>query len=255
MLERLPGPEPEPFDAARAEGRQRDRRRACSARASRARRASRPTAVIAAINAAKARVVAADVPSGVNASTGRGRGRGGARGRHRDLPPRQARACGSRPARPTPATSHVIDIGIPRGAPAKPEVGADRRRRAARHAAARVATRRSSPRATCSSSAARSGLTGAPSMAALAAMRAGAGYVTVGAPGKPRAVVHGAAARGDDGRPARDRRRAQPRGGRAGAEGDRPRRRGRARARACRKADGRARRSRWRCSSASTCRS
>ena len=49
-------------------------------------------AVILAINAARARVIAADVPSGVNASHRRGRGLGGARGRHRDVPPGQARA-------------------------------------------------------------------------------------------------------------------------------------------------------------------
>ena len=49
-------------------------------------------AVILAINSARARVIAADVPSGVNASTGEVAGLGRARARDRHLPPGQARA-------------------------------------------------------------------------------------------------------------------------------------------------------------------
>ena len=75
----------------------------------------------------------------------------------------------------------MIDIGIPRGAPGMPEAGLinggvlrDMPRRAA------DSTKFSSGNVFILGGA--SGLTGAPSMAALAAMRAGAGYVTVGAP-------------------------------------------------------------------------
>ena len=76
---------------------------------------------------------------------------------------------------------HVIDIGIPRGAPARPEFGL------IGGAVLRDMPRRSAGSTKFSSGnvfilGGASGLTGAPSMAALAAMRAGAGYVTVGAP-------------------------------------------------------------------------
>ena len=67
--------------------------------------------VIAAINAAKARVIAADVPSGVNASTGEVEGEAVDAIGHRHLPPRQARACGSRPASATRGSSRWSTSG------------------------------------------------------------------------------------------------------------------------------------------------
>jgi ADP-dependent NAD(P)H-hydrate dehydratase / NAD(P)H-hydrate epimerase len=75
----------------------------------------------------------------------------------------------------------VIDIGIPRAAPAKPEVGL------VGSAVLAEVPRRDSASTKFSSGnvfviGGSRGLTGAPTMAALAAARAGAGYVTVAAP-------------------------------------------------------------------------
>ena len=129
----------------------------------------------------------------------------------RDRPRRPSTAaspgCGSRPARRHAGTVDVIDIGIPRGGPAKAEAGL------ISGGVLREMPRRGADSTKFSSGnvfilGGSSGLTGAPSMAALAAMRAGAGYVTVGAPASLELLVHGEAARGDDGRAARDRRRA-----------------------------------------------
>jgi ADP-dependent NAD(P)H-hydrate dehydratase / NAD(P)H-hydrate epimerase len=136
--------------------------------------------VIEAVNAAKAPAVAADIPSGVDATTGDVAGaaiRAVATATfHRAKP-----GLWIRPGKACAGDVEVIDIGIPRGAPAKPEVGligsgvlADVPRR--------------SPESTKFTSGnvfvigGSNGLTGAPAMAALAAMRAGAGYVTVAAP-------------------------------------------------------------------------
>jgi ADP-dependent NAD(P)H-hydrate dehydratase / NAD(P)H-hydrate epimerase len=140
-----------------------------------------PVAVaIEAINAAKPRVVAADVPSGVDASTGEVPG-----------PAVQAVATATfhrakpglwiNPGKTRAGEVEVIDIGIPRGGPARPDIGL-----------IGTAVLRALPRRTPGSTKFTSGnvfviggstgLTGAPTMAALAAMRAGAGYVTVAAP-------------------------------------------------------------------------
>ena len=114
--ERLPGPPPR---AVHGGGARRARRRSstrCSAPGSRARRASRPRGAIAAINDAAGAapvVVACDVPSGVDASTGEVAGAGGAARRHRDLPRGQARAV-DRPRQGACGRGRVVDIGIPR---------------------------------------------------------------------------------------------------------------------------------------------
>jgi ADP-dependent NAD(P)H-hydrate dehydratase / NAD(P)H-hydrate epimerase len=135
---------------------------------------------IGAINAAAARdqavVVACDVPSGVNASTGEIEGVAAA-----------ARATATfHAAKPglwiAPGRAHagdvrVIDIGIPDGGPGDPGVGL------IGDAVAGGIPRRGSDSTkfaagsvlVCGGSL---GLTGAPSMASEAAMRAGAGYVT-----------------------------------------------------------------------------
>ena len=179
MLRRLPGPRPEPFEASRLkraqvivdavlgtgfEGEPRE-----------------PVdAVIAAVNAAKARVVAVDVPSGVNASNGQVEGEAvravATATFHRGKP-----GLWIAPGKQHAGEVDVIDIGIPRAGPVKPEFGLiegsvlrDVPRREA------GSTKFSSGNVLILGGA--SGLTGAPSMAALAAMRTGAGYVTVGAP-------------------------------------------------------------------------
>ncbi len=142
---------------------------------------------IEAINRAEAHVFACDVPSGVDASTGEVSG-----------PAVRARATVTfHAAKPglwiAPGKGHagdvrVIDIGIPSGGPADLQIGliaqraADavprRGRDSTKFAAGSVLVCGGSP-----------GLTGAPCMAAEAAMRAGAGYVTVLAPAGLQAVL------------------------------------------------------------------
>jgi NAD(P)H-hydrate epimerase len=136
--------------------------------------------VIAEMEAARAPVIAADIPSGVDATTGEVAG-----------PAVHCVATATfhrpklglwvRPGKEYAGDVEVVDIGIPRGGPARPEAGL-----------IGSGVLREMPRRTPSSTkfssgnvfiiGGSSGLTGAPSMAALAAMRAGAGYVTVGAP-------------------------------------------------------------------------
>ena len=86
-----------------------------------------------------------------------------------------------RPGKEYAGEVEVVDIGIPRGGPAQPEAGL------ITSGVLREVPRRSAASTKFSSGnvfiiGGSRGLTGAPSMAALAAMRAGAGYVTVGAP-------------------------------------------------------------------------
>ena len=138
-------------------------------------------AAIEAMNDARAPTVAADVPSGVNASTGQV---DGAAARcvatvafHRGKP-----GLWINPGKAYAGEVHVIDIGIPRtGSPEAPDAGVitpgvlrDMPRRGA------ASTKFSSGNVFIIGGS--HGLTGAPCMAAMAAIRAGAGYVTVGAP-------------------------------------------------------------------------
>src|SRR4051794_28263332 len=136
--------------------------------------------VIAEMEAAKAPVVACDIPSGVDASTGEVAG--------------EAVHCVAtatfhraniglwvRPGKQYAGEVEVIDIGIPRGGPVRPEaglIGSGVLREMPRRSAA--STKFSSGNVFVLGGS--RGLTGAPSMSALAAMRTGAGYVTVGAP-------------------------------------------------------------------------
>jgi NAD(P)H-hydrate epimerase len=136
--------------------------------------------VIQAMNDAKPPVIAADVPSGVDASTGEVAG-----------PAVWAIAtatfhCGKPGLFIHPGKAHagdveVIDIGIPRGAPGKPQAGLI-------GPGVLDEVPRRGPTSTKFSSGnvfvigGSVGLTGAPTMAAMGAMRAGAGYVTVAAP-------------------------------------------------------------------------
>ncbi len=185
-LERLPGDAPEPFAAERLDGsgvvvdallgtgfEGVPREPVASA--------------IAAINAAAAPVVGCDVPSGVNASTGEVEGEavgalvtatfhGSKLGLHVE------------PGKSHAGAVAVIEIGIPRGAPA-PEAGGliservldlypHRQRSGSKFASGVVVVAGGS-----------AGLTGAPTMAARSASRAGAGYVQVAVPRSAQAAI------------------------------------------------------------------
>jgi hydroxyethylthiazole kinase-like uncharacterized protein yjeF len=185
-LERLPGDPPDPFAAERLqdsgavvdallgtgfEGVPRE-----------------PVAgAIGAINGQDAPVVACDVPSGVNASTGEIEG---------DAVRAQATATfhGSKvglhvePGKDHSGTVELIEIGIPRGAPASAAAGLiservldlypRRERSGSKFASGVVVVAGGS-----------AGLTGAPTMAARSASRAGAGYVQVAVPEAAQAAI------------------------------------------------------------------
>jgi hydroxyethylthiazole kinase-like uncharacterized protein yjeF len=130
--------------------------------------------------AEQATVIACDVPSGVDASTGEVAGAGvhaAATATFHAAKPGLWIA----PGKECAGEVRVIDIGIPPGGPAEPRIGLiservarqvpRRGRESTKFAAGSVLV--------CGGSI---GLTGAPSMAAEAAMRAGAGYVTTCVP-------------------------------------------------------------------------
>jgi ADP-dependent NAD(P)H-hydrate dehydratase / NAD(P)H-hydrate epimerase len=132
------------------------------------------------INGAGAGVIAADIPSGVDASTGEVAGvavRAAATATfHRAKP-----GLWIAPGKAYAGAVSVVDIGIPTGAPGDADAGLisagvlrDMPRRGAE------STKFSSGNVVVVGGS--RGLTGAPCMSALAAMRAGAGYVTVAAP-------------------------------------------------------------------------
>jgi len=179
MLKRLPGPAPEPFSADRL-GKAQVIVDALLGTGFQGAPRSPADEVIASINAAKGRVVAADVPSGVNASTGEVEA---------DAVRAVATATFHRgkaglwiaPGKEHAGDVEVVDIGIPRGGPAKPGaglIGGGVLREMPRRGAG--STKFTSGNVFILGGS--NGLTGAPSMSALAAMRSGAGYVTVGAP-------------------------------------------------------------------------
>jgi ADP-dependent NAD(P)H-hydrate dehydratase / NAD(P)H-hydrate epimerase len=180
MLERLPGDAPAAFDAARLEAAQ-GIVDALLGTGSTGAPKDPVAGAIAAIGAADATVIAADVPSGVDASTGE----------VADAAVRAAATATFHRAKPglwiAPGKAHagavsVVDIGIPDGAPEEAAAGL------ISGGVLGVMPRRG-PESTKFSSGnvviagGSRGLTGAPSMSALAAVRAGAGYVTVAAPG------------------------------------------------------------------------
>jgi NAD(P)H-hydrate epimerase len=182
-LERLPGAAPEPFsprgldgaelivDAILGTGFSREPREPASS-------------AIRAINArhtAGARVVACDVPSGVDASTGEVAGEAV----HADATVTFHAAKPGlwiRPGKELSGSLNVVDIGIPAAdTPVLPGIGVitprvlkaipRRASESTKFSAGSVLVAGGSP-----------GLTGAPTMASLAAARAGAGYVTVAVP-------------------------------------------------------------------------
>ena len=177
QLRRLPGEPPAPFDAGRF------KRAGGIVDALLGTGASGPPrepAVIEAMNAAGAPIVAADVPSGVDASNGEVAG-----------PAVRAVATATfhlakpglwiHPGKAHAGDVEAIDIGIPKRPPVEPCIGLIR-------PDVLGEMPRRTPESTKFSTGVvfviggSSGLTGAPTMAAMAAMRAGAGYVTVGAP-------------------------------------------------------------------------
>ena len=143
--------------------------------------------VIADLNDARGKVIAADVPSGVDASTGEVAGaavRATATATFHAAKPGLWIAPGKAHA----GTVVVIDIGIPRGAPGEPDAGLvgqgvlrDLPRRGA------ASTKFTSGTVVVIGGS--RGLTGAPCLAAFAAMRAGAGYVTIAAPASLEAAL------------------------------------------------------------------
>jgi ADP-dependent NAD(P)H-hydrate dehydratase / NAD(P)H-hydrate epimerase len=150
--------------------------------------------VIAAINAADAPVVAADVPSGVNASTGEVEGPA----IHASLTTtNHAPKIGLyvTPGARCAGEVRVVDIGIPRGAPEAGLVGLISRR-VLRLVPARYAALRDTVLVVGGAR----GSTGAPAMAAEAAMRAGTCFVRAAVPASsapfmdlrlPGALIHG----------------------------------------------------------------
>src|SRR3954467_15930191 len=179
QLKKLPGPKPIPFEAGRLNKAHVIVDCLLGTGSSGSPR-SPADQVIEEMEAAKAPVIAADVPSGVDASTGEVEGSAvhciATATFHRPKA-----GLWVRPGKEYAGEVEVIDIGIPRGGPARPEAGL------IGSGALREVPRRSSASTKFSSGnvfiiGGSRGLTGAPSMSAQAAMRTGAGYVTVGAP-------------------------------------------------------------------------
>jgi NAD(P)H-hydrate epimerase len=178
-LERLPGPPPVPFEAAALAGSGAIVDAMLGTGFSGELREP-VTGAVAAINEQDAAVIACDVPSGVDASTG-------------EVVTAAVRADvtatfhGSKVGlHVAPGAMHagkveVVDIGIPRGAPRAARAGLissrvldlfPRRQRCGSKFSSGVVAIAGGSR----------GLTGAPAMAAMAAQRSGAGYVQVAAP-------------------------------------------------------------------------
>ena len=179
MLEQLPGPAPVAYDAARLEGALGIVDALLGTGSTGAPR-DPLASVIEDLNRAAGSVIAADVPSGVDASTGEVAGvavRAVATATfHRAKPGlwiAPGKACAGEVA--------IVDIGIPDDAPAEADAGLI-------GAGVLAELPRRGPQSTKFSSGnvvivgGSRGLTGAPCMSALGAMRAGAGYVTVAAP-------------------------------------------------------------------------
>jgi ADP-dependent NAD(P)H-hydrate dehydratase / NAD(P)H-hydrate epimerase len=154
-------------------------------------------AVIAAINAAGAPVVAVDMPSGVNGTTGEVEAEA-VRATHTATFHAAKPGLYVHPGKAHAGEVHVIGIGIPDGAPVEPGAGLvtdavlrglpGRGAGSTKFSSGTVVVVGGSP-----------GLTGAPVLAAAAAQRAGAGYVTIAsdtdAPHRPVEVMQ----RGRDG--------------------------------------------------------
>ncbi len=179
QLRRLPGAAPAPFEAGRLEGASAIVDALLGTGSTGAPR-DEAAAAIEAITAAGAPVVAADMPSGVDASTGEVAG-AAVRAVATATFHAAKVALWVHPGKAHAGEVVVVDIGIPGGGPAPPPIGL------VTAAVLEEVPRRGADSTKFSSGAVdvvggSSGLTGAPTMAAMAAMRAGAGYVTVAAP-------------------------------------------------------------------------
>jgi ADP-dependent NAD(P)H-hydrate dehydratase / NAD(P)H-hydrate epimerase len=179
--ERLQGPPPEPFDPAALGGAAAVVDAILGTGFSGEPREPAAGAIEAISSARAGVVVACDVPSGVDASTGEVQG--AAVRAHATVTFHAAKpGLWIAPGKACAGQIEVVDIGIPAGGPVEPEIGLisprvaeaipRRGRESTKFAAGSVLV--------CGGSL---GLTGAPCMASEAAMRAGAGYVTAFVPG------------------------------------------------------------------------
>ena len=145
---------------------------------------------IGAVNASSAPVVAVDVPSGVDASSGAVPGVA-VEASHTVTLHAAKPGLWIHPGKARCGEVERVDIGIPRGAPAQASVGLIR-------ASVLELLPRRGPHSTKFSSGhvlvvgGSWGLTGAPRMSALGAMRAGGGYVTACVPRSVQAILAGA---------------------------------------------------------------
>lgn len=179
QLERLPGEPPRPFDATALDGSGAIVDAMLGTGFEGAPREPVASA-IAAINAADVPVIACDIPSGVDASTG-------------EVAAEAVRADATATFHGSKIGLHVapgamhagdveiVEIGIPRGAPAPATAGLTSERVLDRFPRrGRFGSKFDSGVVTIAGGS--RGLTGAPTLAALAAARAGAGYVQVAVP-------------------------------------------------------------------------
>jgi hydroxyethylthiazole kinase-like uncharacterized protein yjeF len=185
QLARLPGAAAEPFAPERLEGASLVVDALLGTGFSGAPR-DPAAAAIEAINASPAPVVAADVPSGVDASTGEVEGAAieavAAATFHLAKP-----GLWIHPGKALAGEVEVVSIGTPDGAPVRPRVGLigpgvldavpHRGSDSTKFSSGNVVVLGGSR-----------GLTGAPAMSATAAQRAGAGYVTVAAPAPSESI-------------------------------------------------------------------
>jgi ADP-dependent NAD(P)H-hydrate dehydratase / NAD(P)H-hydrate epimerase len=178
-LARLPGPAPEQFAAERLRGAAGVVDALLGTGFSGAPREPLASA-IEAVNAAGAAVVAADVPSGVDASTGAVEG---AAVRAQATATFHSAKLGLyvAPGKHCAGDVRVVEIGIPPGAPAEATAGLIRPGVLALVPERQAGSTKFSEGAVMVAGGSL-GLTGAPCMAAEAAQRAGAGYVTVCVP-------------------------------------------------------------------------
>lgn len=188
-LERLPGDAPEQFSAERLRGARAIVDAIFGTGFSGSPREPAAGAIEAINDAGAAEVIACDVPSGVNGSTGEIEGvavRADATATfHANKP-----GLWIAPGKANAGEVAVVDIAIPAGGPARPDIGLisaavleaipRRGRESTKFAAGSVLV--------CGGS---TGLTGAPCMAAESAMRSGAGYVTALVPGSLNAIFEG----------------------------------------------------------------
>jgi NAD(P)H-hydrate epimerase len=185
-LERLPGPAPEPFTPERLEGSGVivDALLGTGFEGV----AREPLAgAITAINAQEAPVVACDVPSGVDASTGEVEGEA-VRARATATFHGSKLGLHVEPGRSHAGDVEVVEIGVPRGAPAPRSAGLIAER------VLELYPRRGRTGSKFDTGVVlvvggSAGLTGAPTMAARSASRAGAGYVQVAVPESAQAAI------------------------------------------------------------------